>query len=72
MDICVVDHFARAGVVFNQTGKLRFTYIGRATTISTNESFTAVGITTDSQSLNLTSNIDNRNFQILDLVHLLH
>lgn len=38
IDICVADHFTRAGVVVNQTKELRFTYIGRATISSTNES----------------------------------
>lgn len=48
IDICVLDHFACAVVMVNKTKKLRFTYIGRPTESSTNE--TPVGITTDSQS----------------------
>lgn len=72
MDICVADHLARTGMFVYQTGKLWFACIGRATASSTNESFTSVGITTYSQSLILTLDIDNRGIHILDRVHLLH
>lgn len=65
MDICVADHFAHAVVVVNKTGRLRFTYTGRPTTSSTNESFTPVGITTDSQGLIMLSDIDNHCIHVL-------
>lgn len=48
LDICVLDNGARAVIVVNQTGKLRFTYIGPFSTIE--EPFDPRSITTGSHS----------------------
>uniref|UniRef100_A0A8W8MTE6 B box-type domain-containing protein n=1 Tax=Magallana gigas TaxID=29159 RepID=A0A8W8MTE6_MAGGI len=64
-DICVADSGARAIVVVNQNGKLRWRYIGHPS-VTKKEPFKPFGITTESQSRILTADCHNHCIHILD------
>ncbi|XP_062610457.1 E3 ubiquitin-protein ligase TRIM71-like [Saccostrea cucullata] len=64
LDICVADSKAKAVVVVNQGGKLRFRYTGH--TPAPNNKFYPLGITTDSQSHILTADLNNDCVHIID------
>ncbi|XP_062615118.1 uncharacterized protein LOC134276846 [Saccostrea cucullata] len=65
LDVCVADYHAKAIVVVNRAGKLRFRYIGH-TPAPRNKPFCPQGITTDSESHILTTDYDNRCVHIID------
>ncbi|XP_061167687.1 E3 ubiquitin-protein ligase TRIM71-like [Saccostrea echinata] len=65
LDICVSDNRARAVVVVNQAGKLRFRYTGHTPALK-NQPFSPLGITTDSQSHILIAAYNNDCVHIID------
>ncbi|XP_065938114.1 uncharacterized protein [Magallana gigas] len=64
-DICLADWGARAVVVVNHDGKLRWRYTGQPS-VTKNKQFEPCGITTDSQCHILTVDGDNQFIHILD------
>uniref|UniRef100_A0A8W8LSN0 B box-type domain-containing protein n=2 Tax=Magallana gigas TaxID=29159 RepID=A0A8W8LSN0_MAGGI len=64
-DICVADCGAGALVVVNQDGKLRWRYTGHPS-VTKKKTFKPWAITTDSQSLILTTDRENQCVHILD------
>jgi streptogramin lyase len=66
LDICVSDYPARAVVVVNQFGKLRFRHIGHPSNTEDPEPFYPMGIATDSQSHILIADWDNDRIHIID------
>ncbi|XP_061165936.1 tripartite motif-containing protein 2-like [Saccostrea echinata] len=65
LDICVSDLGARAVVVVNQVGKLRFRYTEHTPALK-NKPFSPLGITTDSQSHILIADFNNECVHIID------
>ena len=66
LDICLTGLSARAVVVVNAAGKLRFRYTGPTTCNITKKPFKPYGITTDSQGRILTSDLDNNRMHIVE------
>ena len=64
LDICVADCEAGAVVVVSSAGKLRFLYTGPPSVYQ--ESFSPLGITTDSKANILTSDVDSKSIHIVD------
>ncbi|XP_062598209.1 uncharacterized protein LOC134259624 [Saccostrea cucullata] len=65
LDICVADGGAKAVVVVNQAGKLKFRYYGR-TPSPRNKQFIPRGITTDSQGHILTCDDNNKCVHVIN------